>query len=257
MLEGARIDARRRRAGRARRAAAIGTVSCLVLGGAAILYGRGAAPDRFRDVARGSGLGRQTASSPPADVSTALWFGTERHRGGARGSVSWLLLLALNRATERAAAVYIPAHTAVEIPGRGLLALGDAFVSGGASLLQMSVENLLGVRLDGNVAVNERAANALFESLGPLKVDVPGEVRRAGAEGELLFSPGTQRLGARWLSRLIFTSGAGGDDVELGPRHLAVWESMLRRLRTRGARLRPSMPTGGPTEAADDAPRRQ
>jgi len=41
------------------------------------------------------------------------------------------MLLALNHSTERAAVVYLPAHTAVEIPGRGLLAVGDAFLSGG------------------------------------------------------------------------------------------------------------------------------
>jgi hypothetical protein len=137
----------------------------------------------------------------------------------------------------------------VEIPGRGLHPLVDAFVSGGPSLLRMSAENLLGVPLDDHAAMGRRSAEMLFGSFGPLKVDVPGEVRRAGASGKLLFSPGPQRLGARWLSRLLFTSGAGGDDVELGPRHLAVWEAMLQKLRASEA-LRPSVFTGMATEAA-------
>ncbi len=118
----------------------------------------------------------------------------------------------------------------------------DAFVSGGAPLLLMGAENLVGVPLDDRVEMSARGARALFSSLGPLRVDVPGEVRRAG--GELLFSPGPQRLGARWLTRLLFTSGAGGDDIELGPRHLAVWESMLGRIRALGDRGRHSILEG-------------
>jgi len=154
------------------------------------------------------------------------------------------MLLALNHSTERAAVVYLPAHTAVEIPGRGLLAVGDAFLSGGAPLLLMSAENLLGVPLDHHEVVSAQSAQKLFGLLGPLQVDVPGEVRSAGGAGELLFSPGSQRLEARWLTRLLFTSGAGRDDIELGPRHLAVWKSMLGRFRALGDRVRPSMLEG-------------
>jgi len=154
------------------------------------------------------------------------------------------MLLALNHSTERAAVVYLPAHTAVEIPGRGLLAVGDAFLSGGAPLLLMSAENLLGVPLDHHEVMSAQSAQKLFGLLGPLQVDVPGEVRSAGGAGELLFSPGPQRLEARWLTRLLFTSGAGRDDIELGPRHLAVWKSMLGRFRALGDRVRPSMLEG-------------
>ncbi|MDQ3783295.1 MAG: LytR C-terminal domain-containing protein [Actinomycetota bacterium] len=179
---------------------------------------------------------QQAASAPAADISTALWFGTEgRGKGGPTG-VSWLILLALNHATERAAVVYLPAGTAVEIPGRGLLAVGDAFVSGGAPLLLMSAENLLGLSLDDHIAIGARRARALFTSLGPLQVDVPGEVRRAGGAGQPLFSPGPQKLGARWLTNLLFSAGAG-DDIELGPRHLAVWKSMFGRLRAPGKQV--------------------
>ncbi|MDQ3766184.1 MAG: LCP family protein [Actinomycetota bacterium] len=236
----ARADAGHRRSRRARKAAALGTVGCLVLAAGAVAFFRlGGFAGRSGVEAPGDDRVPQTASAPPADISTTLWFGTERRGERAPLGVSWLILLALNHATERAAVVYLPAHTAVEIPGRGLHAVGDAFVSGGASLLRMSAQNLLGVPLDDHVAIDARRADALFGLLGPLKVDVPGEVRRAGA-GQLLFSPGPQALGAGWLTRLLFISGAGGDDVELGPRHLAVWESMLRRFRAPGEPVRAS-----------------
>ncbi len=197
----------------------------------------------------GAGRVQQSAAAPPADLSTALWFGITPPWEDNPQRISWLMLLALNHSTERAAVVYLPAHTAVEIPGRGLLAVSDAFLSGGARLLALSAENLLGVPLDDHVEVSAHSAHKLFTSLGPLQVDVPEEVRSAGNAGELLFSPGPQRLDARWLSRLLFTSGGGRDDIELGPRHLAVWKSVLRRFGSAGGRMRPSMFEGALSRA--------
>lgn len=253
MVRGTRANARPRPRRGARRAAALGTVSFLVLGvGAAAFFGLGDFLGSNGVEGAGGGRARQASSAPPADLSTALWFGTTRSRANNPQGVAWLMLLALNHSTQRAAVVYLPAHTAVEVPGRGLQAVGDAFVSGGASLLHISAENLVGVPLDDHMAVSARSAQGLFSSLGPLRVDVPGEVRRAGGAGEPLFSPGSQKLGARWLTRLLFALGAGGDDIELGPRHLAVWDSMLGRLRTLGHRVQSSTLEGA--LAGADAP---
>lgn len=223
----------------------MGSAGCLVVAaGAFVLFRLAGFPGPLGVEPAHGGRVQQTAAAPPAVLSTALWLGTTRPRENNPQGVSWLMLLALNHSTERAAVVYLPAHTAVEIPGRGLLAVGDAFLSGGAPLLLMSAENLLGVSLDHHEVVSAQSAQKLFGSLGPLQVDVPGEVRSAGGAGELLFSPGPQRLEARWLTRLLFTSGAGRDDIELGPRHLAVWKSMLGRFRALGDRVRPSMLEG-------------
>nr|MBA2725416.1 LCP family protein [Actinomycetota bacterium] len=124
---------------------------------------------------------------------------------------------------------YVPAHTASEIPGRGLQGLGDAYESGGVPLFLVSAENLFGVGIDRYLQISENDARVLFQKLGPLTVEVPDEVRVAAGPGrtKLLFVPGRQRLPAAFLTRFLFTLGLEADDIDLGGRHLAFWDAMF------------------------------
>jgi polyisoprenyl-teichoic acid--peptidoglycan teichoic acid transferase len=166
-----------------------------------------------------------TATLAAAEVTNTLLVGSE----GEGRAATWLVLLSYDPAEQRGAVVYVPAHTAVEIPGRGLQPLGNALQSGDMPLLMVSAESLLGVDIDHYEAVTSSGAAALFAQLGPLTVDVPGEVRlSAGANNaRLLFTEGPQELGPSELVDFLYTVGLEGDDVELGARHLAFWDAML------------------------------
>ncbi|HEX2241397.1 MAG TPA: LCP family protein [Actinomycetota bacterium] len=162
-------------------------------------------------------------------VLTTLVVGTHESATGGRDRTIWMTLLSWDEREEQGAVIYIPAHTATEIPGRGLQAVGDALTTGGIPLLLVATENLLGVTIDRYVELSDKDALVLFEEVGPISIDVPNEVRvAAGRQRErLIFVPGQQQLPPPFLVRLLYTVGIDGDDVELGLRHIAFWDALL------------------------------
>jgi hypothetical protein len=164
-----------------------------------------------------------------AEATTALLVGSN-----ADGTAAWMALLTHDPVEERGAVVYIPAHTAVEVPGRGLQGLGDALQSGGMPLLLLSTENFLGAEIDLYVRLARDDARVVFDEIAPLPVDVPDEVRIASGDGtaRMVVNQGLQELTPTALTDLLYVTGMEGDDVELGGRHLAFWEALLETFRS-------------------------
>jgi hypothetical protein len=169
---------------------------------------------------RGGVTGRGEGS-----FSTLLVAGTEEPRGAA----TWLALLWLDPAGDKGAVVYVPAHTAVDVPGRGLQAVGDALLGGSPDLLVTAAESLLGVEIDRYLEMSSAEAESLMDAVGPLSVDVPREVRAGAGPGRtrLVFTEGHQQLEGGALVDLLFLLGMDGDDVELGGRHLTFWGELF------------------------------
>jgi hypothetical protein len=177
---------------------------------------------------------REPSTPDPAPLPSAgredpivatLLFGTRETGGPA----IWMTLLAYDTEAETGSIVYIPAHSAVEVPGRGLQGIGDAFATGGPPLLLVSAENLLGIEIDSYIELSDGDAFTLFEATGPVSVDVPEDVRVAAGKNQarLIFSEGLQRLGPSFLVDLLYIPGLDGDDVELGSRHIAFWDGLF------------------------------
>ena len=216
--------ARRRR----RRVLATGAIAAVLGVGTAVVAGFMWADGQLgRRKAAGSSRSAVVGEvlRPAADVT--LVYGTVED--GEASSVRWITLLGLDPASEEGLVVYVPAHTAAEVPGRGLLPLADAFRGGGAALQRVSVENLLGIQVDRSVELSEEAARRLFGAIEPLRVDVPVEVRVAEEDGDARFvlAAGPQELSAEGLVDLLYDVGLDGDDAELGSRHLAFWQAYL------------------------------
>jgi LytR cell envelope-related transcriptional attenuator len=172
------------------------------------------------------GSARSTGSAVglPTVTTTALIAGTETRGGEAE----WLAVLSYDPGEDRAAIVYVPAHTAVEVPGRGLQGIGGA-MTGGLDLLEVSSRNLFpGLHFTHAAELTRTGAVELFEDAGELAVDVPTEVK-VGSEDDasLLFSAGLQELAPESIADLLYTKGFDDDDVDLGARQLAVWDSLF------------------------------
>lgn len=182
------------------------------------------------------------------DVTTTLVFGTTAGPDGSPEGVVWMSLLSLNEAGGEGSVVYIPAHTATEVPGRGLLGLGESLTSGGIPLLRVSTEALLGVPVDHHLALSAEDAGRLFDMTGEITVDVPAEVSvTAGRDqARVLFEPGPQSLPPESVVELLFTTGIGGDDAELGSRHLAFWGGFFQEFSGRPAALSESLSDAAP-----------
>lgn len=164
----------------------------------------------------------------PERLETLLIVGTRQGKAGAK-DVMWLDLLTYNTADKRGAVVYVPAHTAVEVPGRGLQTLKDAMHTGGLPLLLVSTENLLGVRLDGFIELSDSDARILFRSTGQLTIDVPTEVRVGigNQRARVIFGEGLQVIPPDRLAALLYTVGLEKDDIEMGTRHVAFWHALF------------------------------
>jgi hypothetical protein len=177
-------------------------------------------------------------------VESMLLFGT-REANEAAGA-TWLALLSIDRADNQGSVVYIPAHTAVEVPGRGLLPLGEA-AGVDVPLLIVSTESLLGIEIDHYLELSDKDAQVLFGEIAPLEVDIPLEVQIPAGSGQtrLLFTEGTDTLEAEPLGQLLFVLGLEGDDVELGSRHLAFWDALFEGYGARTEELEQKMAEAG------------
>lgn len=163
------------------------------------------------------------------DAVTTLLVGTKQDEQGGDGRAVWLTLLTRDPDKETGSVIYIPAHTAVEVPGRGLQGLDDALKTGGLPLLLLTTENLLDVTIDQYLELSDADAGLVFDELGPLSVDVPAEVRVpvGPSQARILLGQGPQRLSSPFLVHLLYTVGVDGDDIELGSRHLAFWDAFF------------------------------
>ena len=192
-------------------------------------------------------------SAEPGDpVITTLLFGTREDGGEAL----WLTLLAYDTDRLTGTVLYIPAHAAVEVPGRGLQGVGEALGSGGVPLLLVSTENLLGIDIDNHVELSDNDARSLFEATGPISVDVPDDVRVPAGKDQarLIFTAGPQRLAPSFLVDLLYTRGLDADDVELGSRHIAFWDGLLSAFEADPANLGAAVRAAQGALAESDAP---
>lgn len=232
-----------------RRVAGAGVVAVIVLVGIALftLGGDGERDDDPDD--------RSVVTTGRDDsVESMLVYGT-READPARGA-TWLALLSIDRSSNRGSMVYIPAHTAVEVPGRGVLPIGQALVGDDVPLLLVSAESLLGIQIDHYLELSDRDSRVLFEALEALEVEVPAEVSvRAGpGQTRLLFPEGAQMLSGNQLAELLFTIGVEGTDVDLGSRHLAFWDAFFETYADRSDELETAMTSAGSILAESDAP---
>jgi hypothetical protein len=224
-----RKTTRRRLAGKG----TIGLTAVAVVAAAVFVVTKSATPDEKRATRPLSG---------PATTQTTLFIGS-----GDEGGALWLGLASHDTIAHTATFIYIPAHTAVEVPGRGLQGVGSALQSGGPGLVSQTLETLLNVEIDNYVEMTEQGARVLLAEMGPLSVDIPAEVRVPAGAGttRLLFPAGLQELSTTQLVDLLYLRGLESDDVELGARHLAFWDAVFDEFRDDSLGLRAAVAATG------------
>ncbi|MFP5298276.1 MAG: LCP family protein [Actinomycetota bacterium] len=228
--------------------AVVAAVIAVAIGTTAILMSVGGPDD-------GEPEALPSASPSGPSVSTTLMIGT-RTDVTDDAEVAWVALLAFDAERGEGAVGYIPARTAVEVPGRGLQGLSDAYESGGVPLLLVTAENLLGISIDRYVEISDGDFAAIAQQITPLTVDVPTEVRVPAGPGtnRVLFTTGPQSLSADFLERLLFTLGTDDDDVSLGARHIAFWDALFDRFSDAPNRLTEALTEAAGALSKSDAP---
>lgn len=128
-----------------------------------------------------------------------------------------------------AAIVFVPPSTVTDVPGYGLLPVADAGELGGVALLELTLENALGITVDASVTMTESSWAALFGRTGGFEVTVrePVEVRAGDDELERRFEPGPQFLDGPRLAELLTVDVPGQSELAEFPRAQLVLEGFL------------------------------
>lgn len=191
-------QARRARAERRRFWIMLGVVAVLL--GAAVLAGEVIRSDSDE----GPGRDGAAAAQPAPAAANTLLLG---HRG-ADGRLDALLLVGSAKAA--ASVLLLPVGTQLEVPSLGPQTLADLPNEGDTSLLETTVENLLGVKVAKSLIVDDAGLNAALAPASPMDVELSREVQFEGsAEG--IISPGRRRTSTGQAARLLVAKQPGSE----------------------------------------------
>lgn len=190
-----------------------------------------------------------SAAPVPDDTRPTLLVATFDDAGE---TVERIQLLQYDSEGDRGAVVLVPTTMVADVPGYGLLPVGDAGSFGGEALLELTLENQLGVAVDATVRLTEQDWAALFARTGGFEVDVAQPISAAppgatttteGSEGddttttavpERRFEPGPQFLDGPRLAELLTIDVAGEDELTSFARVRQVVEGFLATSETDG-----------------------
>lgn len=143
--------------------------------------------------------------------------------------VTRVQLFSLDAETGRGAVVLVPTTMVADVPGYGLLPVGDAGAFGGVPLLELTLENQLGIAVDASVRLTEQDWAALFARTGGFEVDVAQPVSGPGDDGATTrrFEPGPQFLDGPRLAELLVIQQPGEDELTSFARVRQVLEGFL------------------------------
>jgi polyisoprenyl-teichoic acid--peptidoglycan teichoic acid transferase len=149
----------------------------------------------------------------------------------AQGGAVSVTLLVANPSSGGGHIVFVPPGTMTEIPAFGLDGAGKALGLGGPSLLQVTLENLLGVPLPAATLMNDAQIAGFVQAAGPLDVNVPTRVEEADAAGNVntLWDAGPATLVPADIPRFLSARGNGNDLARLA-RHQAFWTAWLAKV---------------------------
>ncbi|RIK09002.1 MAG: hypothetical protein DCC49_07690 [Acidobacteria bacterium] len=131
-----------------------------------------------------------------------------------------------------ASVVFLPPGTSSEIPARGPDRLGDAVNLSSPNLMRLTVENLLGIRVDSVVTLSSEGMRRFFDPLAPIPITIPE--RLSAQENNVLvpkFIPGTYEFDSARLVEYMDFRASGEGEIQRLSRHQRAWDAALGRAR--------------------------
>ena len=173
----------------------------------------------------------QPSEPAPSDPQLAVAFATFDESAPSAGA-SHVAILAHEPATGRGTVLLVPPGTVADVPGHGLLPVGRAYGFGQAPLLDATLDNLLGIDLDGAVGVSRQGWSALFTRVGGFTVDVPERLdeRLDDGSSRVRFQAGSQFLDGPRLAELLTFAESGESQLEQLARVQLVLTGLLEQV---------------------------
>lgn len=192
----------------------------------------------------------ESAAPVPDDTRPTVLVATFDDAGE---TVERVQLLQYDSEADRGAVVLVPTTMVADVPGYGLLPVGDAGSFGGVPLLELTLENQLGVAVDATVRLTEQDWAALLARTGGFEVDVAQPISAPDGAGtsERRFEPGPQFLDGPRLAELLTIDVAGEDELTSFARVRQVVEGFLATAETDGG-LDALFEDGAPMLTASD-----
>lgn len=144
--------------------------------------------------------------------------------------------------------VIAPSTTIAEIPGHGPLQIGLAYGFGQGPLLELTLDNLLGIDTDTTIGVSRQGWSVLFSRFGGLDLDVPVPLTGTTATGqrELRFESGPQFLDGERVAEYLTFEQAGESELQRIPRVQLVLQTLLDEITADPTRLDAVFEDGAP-----------
>lgn len=227
------LRTQRRRAierARRRRAVAAMAAATAIVAGIAVVVGLVRGGARSPSPPAGDG-------SPPAGPRQETWLLIGTVEADASGAADWLSVVSWDPAARKGFMMYVPRSTFAEVPGYGQETLANAMGLGREPLALLTASNLLGVRFDHHLKISDQAAQALFDKLEGITIEVDRRLTRTGSEGrsQVVFAEGRQHLDGRRVAEYLGFVEESGDELSRGVRHALVWSALFGRFRDAGS----------------------
>lgn len=140
-----------------------------------------------------------------------------------------LMLFGVERTGDEPLALFIPVGTFAQIPGQGFESIGKALTFGRPSLLETTVENLLGIGVDRTVVLDDVTVGTVVDAIGGIDVDVPEELYDTDDKGRrvLAVSRGQHHFDGASAVAYMTTRAEGVTELTRFVRMQAVWQGIL------------------------------
>jgi LCP family protein required for cell wall assembly len=203
-------------------------VLLVVLVAGAAWYTRAGA-EVFRIVRTDQGAYRWTPDRP-------LWvllLGDDARRGAGCGCSDAIHLVGIPAGGGQAVMLNIPRDLRVQIPGRGLRRVNEAYARGGPQLAADVIGRLVGVPIAYTMVTTFGGLPAMVDELGGVTVNVPVAVRdrKVGAA----FGPGPVRMNGATAMAFARSRNFPDGDLTRTKHQALLILSMLGKLRAEGA----------------------
>jgi hypothetical protein len=192
---------RRRRSRRRDRSAQLAVLAFAVVVG--IVAGIAGSPRGATAARAADGRNRVSAGKAAALPARTLLFG---HLAPGR-RVDLLVAFGWDRGARNGTALLIPPTTMVEVPSLGPQALADVVSLGSRNLLEVVVENALGVDFNGTVLMSDARLASVLAPAGAMHVDFPSATRIDDSAGTISFRSGRQSVDPADAMRLLVAKG--------------------------------------------------
>jgi LCP family protein required for cell wall assembly len=140
---------------------------------------------------RHSATGPATHAAPP---KTILILGTDLRPGWTAAHSDVIMVVHVDVAHHRLELMSIPRDTMVTLPGHGRQKINTAFFYGGPEGAVETVDNLLGVHIDGWAYTNFAGFRRIIDALGGVDVCVPEPMHYHASDVNIDLSAGCQHL---------------------------------------------------------------